>query len=164
MVTATDTVHAAVAAVPDPEMPMLTLADLGVLRSVDVEGDTAVVTLTPTYSGCPAMAEIKHDVRAAVEALGLRAEIRTRLAPAWSSEWITPRGRAALADAGIASPGRPRTVSLGLPSLTPPVDVVTCPRCGASDTRLTSAFGPTACTTLHACQVCGEPFEKVREQ
>ena len=160
----TDPVLAAVAAVPDPEMPMLTLADLGVVRDVDVRGDTAVVTLTPTYSGCPAMAEIKHDVRSAVEALGLRAEIRTRLSPAWSSDWISERGRAALASAGIAPPGSPRPVSLGLPSLTPPALHVACPRCGSADTRLTSAFGPTACTTLHACRSCGEPFEKVREQ
>ena len=164
MVTARSSVRTAVAAVPDPEMPMLTLDDLGVLRSVEVEGDIAVVTLTPTYSGCPAMAEIKNDVRAAVEALGLRAEIRTRLAPAWSSDWISARGRAALESAGIAPPGSPRTVSLGLPSLSPPVPVVDCPRCSSSDTRLTSAFGPTACTTLHVCGSCGEPFEKVREQ
>ena len=162
--TATSSVRDAVAAVPDPEMPMLTLDDLGVLRAVEVEGDTAVVTLTPTYSGCPAMAEIKHDVRMAVEALGLRAEIRTRLAPAWSTDWISERGREALASAGIAPPGQPRTVSLGLPSLAPPVSVVACPRCGSADTRLTSAFGPTACTTLHVCGSCGEPFEKVREQ
>ena len=161
--TGTDTVRDAVAAVPDPELPMLTLADLGVVRSVDVVGEVAVVTLTPTYSGCPAMAEIKHDVRAAVEALGLRVEIRTRLAPAWSSDWISERGRAALASAGVAPPGQPRPVSLGLPSVTP-VAVVDCPRCGSSDTRLTSAFGPTACTTLHVCGACGEPFEKVREQ
>ncbi len=156
-------VRDAVAAVPDPEMPMLTLADLGVLRSVEMEGEVAVVTLTPTYSGCPAMAEIKHDVRAAVEGLGLRAEIRTRLSPPWSTDWISPQGRAALAEAGIAPPGRPGTVELGLPALRP-VAVVACPRCGSAETRLTSAFGPTACTTLHVCGACGEPFEKVREQ
>ncbi|GAA1942437.1 phenylacetate-CoA oxygenase subunit PaaJ [Nocardioides marmoribigeumensis] len=155
-------VRAAVAAVPDPEMPMLTLADLGVLRSVEVSGSTAVVTLTPTYSGCPAMAEIKADVRATVEALGLRAEIRTRLSPPWSSDWITPAGRAALAEAGVAPPGPAGTVSLGLPAVLPVH--ATCPRCGSIDTRLTSAFGPTACTTLHTCSACGEPFEKVREQ
>jgi ring-1,2-phenylacetyl-CoA epoxidase subunit PaaD len=158
-----DDVRSAVAAVPDPEMPMLTLEDLGVLRSVSVDGEVAVVTLTPTYSGCPAMAEIKADVRAAVEALGLRAEIHTALAPPWSSDWITPRGREALASAGIAPPGTPRTVELGLPSLRV-LDVVRCPRCSSSETRLTSAFGPTACTTLHVCDACGEPFEKVREQ
>jgi ring-1,2-phenylacetyl-CoA epoxidase subunit PaaD len=156
-------VRAAVAAVVDPEMPMLTLEDLGVLRSVEVEGDVVVVTLTPTYSGCPAMAEIKRDVRAAVESQGLQAEIRTRLAPAWSTDWITPRGRAALASAGIAPPGRPRTVELGLPTVAP-LTGVGCPRCASEDTRLTSAFGPTACTTLHVCVACGEPFEKVREQ
>ena len=155
-------VRAAVAAVPDPEMPMLTLEDLGVLRSVDVEGEVAVVTLTPTYSGCPAMAEIKADVRAAVEATGLRAEIRTSLAPPWSSDWISPRGRAALASAGIAPPGAVGTVELGLPTVR--VVAADCPRCGSPETTLTSAFGPTACTTLHVCGACGEPFEKVREQ
>ena len=156
-------VRAAVAAVPDPEMPMLTLEDLGVLRSVTVSDGAAVVTLTPTYSGCPATAEIKADVRAAVEALGLRAEIRLSLAPPWSSDWITARGRSALAAAGIAPPGRARTVELGLPTLRV-LEEVACPRCSSSDTRLTSAFGPTACTTLHVCGACGEPFEKVREQ
>ncbi len=156
-------VRDAVASVPDPEMPMLTLGDLGVVRAVDVDGDVATVTLTPTYSGCPAMAEIKADVRSAVEALGLRAEIRTRLAPPWSSDWISPRGRSALASAGIAPPGPAGPVSLGLPTVRPPARV-DCPRCGSVDTRLTSAFGPTACTTLHVCGACGEPFEKVREQ
>jgi ring-1,2-phenylacetyl-CoA epoxidase subunit PaaD len=155
-------VRAAVAAVPDPEMPMLTLEDLGVLRSVEVCGDVAVVTLTPTYSGCPAMAEIKADVRGAVEALGLRAEIRTSLSPSWSSDWISPRGREALAAAGVAPPGQASPVSLGLPTVR--VTSADCPRCGSSDTSLTSAFGPTACTTLHVCRACGEPFEKVREQ
>ena len=156
-------VREAVAAVPDPEMPMLTLEDLGVLRSVAVDGDVAVVTLTPTYSGCPAMAEIKADVRAAVERLGLRAEIVTSLSPAWSSDWISPRGRAALVSAGVAPPGAVGPVSLGLPTVRS-VPVVACPRCSSTSTRLTSAFGPTACTTLHVCDVCGEPFEKVREQ
>jgi ring-1,2-phenylacetyl-CoA epoxidase subunit PaaD len=156
-------VRDAVAAVPDPEMPMLTLEDLGVLRSVDVDGDVAVVTLTPTYSGCPAMAEIKADVRAVVERLGLRAEIRTSLSPAWSSDWISPRGRAALASAGVAPPGAAGPVSLGLPTVRV-VPVVACPRCASTSTRLTSPFGPTACTTLHVCEACGEPFEKVREQ
>ena len=155
-------VREAVAAVPDPEMPMLTLEDLGVLRSVSVSEGVAVVTLTPTYSGCPAMAEIKTDVRATVEALGLRAEIVTSLAPPWSSDWITPAGRAALASAGIAPPGQVGAVQLGLPVVRPVS--AACPRCGSADTSLTSAFGPTACTTLHVCRACGEPFEKVREQ
>jgi ring-1,2-phenylacetyl-CoA epoxidase subunit PaaD len=158
-------VRDAVAAVRDPEMPMLTLADLGVLRSVEVEGEVAVVTLTPTYSGCPAMAEIKSDVRESVERLGLRAEIRTSLSPPWSSDWITPAGRAALAAAGIAPPGEVGPVQLGLPTVGTGRPVAAqCPRCGSSETRLTSAFGPTACTTLHVCSACGEPFETVREQ
>ena len=151
------------ALVPDPELPQLTLADLGILRSVEENDGRVVATITPTYSGCPAMREIGHDVRHHLERAGYRGvEVRTQLAPAWSSDWITDAGRRKLHAAGIAPPSaaRRRTgpvpLTLGLPAAVP------CPRCGAGDTRLTAAFSSTACKSLHRCGSCGEPFEAVK--
>lgn len=163
-VEATARARAAAGAVVDPELPMLTLADLGVLRDVTVEGDTVVVTLTPTYTGCPALTTMKADVRLALADAGFPdSEVRVSLSPAWSTDWISERGRAALQVHGIAPPAPVarggRTDLVLLPS--PPVP--TCPRCGSSATREVSRFGPTACTAQHVCADCGEPFEKVKE-
>lgn len=156
--------QAAASAVVDPELPMLTLADLGVLRSVELQDDRVVVTLTPTYSGCPALTTMKADLRLALAAAGFAdVELRTALAPAWTTEWITPAGRAALAANGIAppAPGPVRgPVFLGL--LERPPDPA-CPLCGSADTRLVSRFGASACTSQHVCRSCGEPFDKVKE-
>jgi ring-1,2-phenylacetyl-CoA epoxidase subunit PaaD len=152
--------EAAAAAVVDPELPMLTLAELGVLRSVAVEDGRVVVTLTPTYSGCPALATMKADLRLALAAAGFaEVELRTVLAPAWTTDWITPAGRAALAAHGIAPPA-PGPVFLGLLEAPP---TPTCPRCGSPETRLVSRFGASACTSQHVCRSCGEPFDKVKE-
>jgi ring-1,2-phenylacetyl-CoA epoxidase subunit PaaD len=156
--------RAAVSGVVDPELPMLTLADLGVLRSVEVTDGTVVVTLRPTYTGCPAMTTMTADVRLALAAAGFpHVEVRTDLTP-WSSDDITAAGRAALQEHGIAPPGR------GVP--TGPVDVLllaeppapACPRCGSPATRGLSRHGPSLCTSLHVCRSCAEPFEKVRER
>ncbi len=152
------------ATVPDPEMPMLTLADLGVLRSVDLEDDTVVVTITPTYSGCPAMATMRDDLVHRLADEGLRAVVRVSLAPAWSSDWITPRGRQALADHGISAPlAASRAAGPVAISLLPTRRALTCPRCGSERVELTSEFGPTACTALYRCASCLEPFEHVKE-
>jgi ring-1,2-phenylacetyl-CoA epoxidase subunit PaaD len=152
-----------VARVVDPELPMLTLDDLGVLRDVREHGDTVVVTLTPTYSGCPAMATMRADVLVALRRAGYeRAEVRTSLAPPWSSDWISERGRTALAQHGISPPQR--VVALGMPSVLDPVErTLTCPQCGSTDTRELSHFGTTACRSLHACRTCGEAFDHVKE-
>lgn len=151
------------AGVPDPELPMVTIADLGILRDVEVTAETVVVTITPTYSGCPAMREIAADVRRRLHGAGYDAvEVRTRLAPAWSTDWITADGRRALEAAGIAPPPSaprrtgPVPVSLGAPPPAP------CPRCGSSRTRRTAQFGAAACRSLHRCEDCGEPFEAVK--
>jgi ring-1,2-phenylacetyl-CoA epoxidase subunit PaaD len=152
--------------VPDPELPMLTLADLGVLRDVEVDGAHAIVWLTPTYSGCPAMHEMRRDVTARLAAAGFATvDVRTLLSPPWSSDLISADGRRKLAAAGIAPPrSRPKAssgpVPLTLFASGPPV---ACPACGSSETQRTAAFSGTACKDLHRCRACGEPFEHVKE-
>ncbi|GAB3442168.1 phenylacetate-CoA oxygenase subunit PaaJ [Phycicoccus ginsengisoli] len=158
--------YAVARTVTDPELPMLTLDDLGVLRGVDVEADgTVVVSITPTYSGCPAMATMRDDLVRALADAGLDARVRVSLSPAWTSDWISERGRAALADAGISAPHRVGHRAGGPVPLTlaPTRRAVTCPRCGSADTALTSEFGPTSCKALYRCTSCLEPFEHVKE-
>ncbi|MEJ2886372.1 1,2-phenylacetyl-CoA epoxidase subunit PaaD [Actinomycetospora aeridis] len=169
MVT-TEPTDARVAAenVVDPEMPMLTLADLGVLRGVETTADgTVVVTITPTYSGCPALDEMRADLRRTLQAAGHdRVEVRTTFSPPWSTDWISDEGRRKLAEAGVAPPGRigPRAAAGPVPlTLVAPSRTVACPQCGAPDTEESSRFGPTACTALRRCRACGEPFEHVKE-
>jgi ring-1,2-phenylacetyl-CoA epoxidase subunit PaaD len=158
-------------AVPDPELPMVTLADLGILRAVECEGEgeRVVVTITPTYSGCPALPEIAHDLRHRLTQAGFTDVIvRTELAPAWSSDWITAEGRRKLRAAGIAPPGPaqrrqapPGPVPLTLTATRR--EPVPCPRCGSADTTQTAAFSATACRALFRCVACREPFEYVKE-
>jgi len=157
--------HELAAAVRDPEMPMLTLADLGVLRDVHVDGSRVVVTITPTYTGCPALATMRDDLVHTLRDHGYAdVEVRVALHPAWSSDWITEHGRASLRRHGVSAPGpaaRPDgPVAL---SLQPTRRRLTCPRCGSDDVGLTSEFGPTACTALYRCTTCLEPFEHVKE-
>jgi ring-1,2-phenylacetyl-CoA epoxidase subunit PaaD len=157
---------AVAAAVTDPELPMLTLADLGILRDVRDSGDGVVVTITPTYSGCPAMAAIRDDVRSALTDAGYApVEVRTVLSPPWTTDWITPAGRDKLAAAGIAPPGpAPQRASGPVPLvLSPRPPAVRCPRCGHPETERLSAFGATACRELCRCPACREPFEHVKE-
>ncbi|MEU5194123.1 1,2-phenylacetyl-CoA epoxidase subunit PaaD [Streptomyces scabiei] len=150
--------------VPDPELPMLTLADLGVLREVELTEDgTVVASLTPTYSGCPAMAEMRADVAARLSAAGYaRVEIRTVLNPPWTTDWITDAGRRKLTEHGIAPPG---TAPRGpVPLLLSPIRrSVACPLCGSADTEETSRFAATSCKSLWRCRACREPFEHVKE-
>ncbi|MBC7633373.1 MAG: phenylacetate-CoA oxygenase subunit PaaJ [Flavobacterium sp.] len=153
------------ASVTDPEMPMLTLDDLGVLRDVALHDGTVVVTITPTYSGCPAMAAMRDDLVHRLHDHGFTdVQVRVSLHPAWSSDWITPRGRQAMADHGLSAPGpAPRHEGAVVLSLTPTRRNLTCPRCRSSDVEVTSEFGPTACKALYRCASCLEPFEHVKE-
>ena len=165
------------AAVPDPELPAVTVADLGILREIAIEEDRLVVSLTPTYSGCPALHDMRREVASRLAAAGFAgAEVRAVLSPPWSTDLITAAGRRKLAEAGIAPPrslsagrggrlsGTPREaegpVPLTLFAAGPPV---ACPWCGSADTERRAAFGSTACKDLHRCRTCAEPFEHVKE-
>lgn len=144
----------AIRAVPDPELPVISIADLGILRDISVEGDRVVVTITPTYSGCPAMDAIRTDVTQACQDAGYDdVEVRTVLSPAWTTDWMTDEGKAALESYGVAPPGR---VATGSTMLTLSVK---CPQCGSLDTRELSRFGSTACKALWSCNNCREPFD-----
>jgi ring-1,2-phenylacetyl-CoA epoxidase subunit PaaD len=150
-------------AVPDPELPMLTLAELGVLAGVEQDGDAVTVWLTPTYSGCPAIAEMAADVAHRLHGAGFaEADVRLRLDPPWSTDMITETGRAKLAAAGIAPPG-PAANRGGLLQLGPTRRLVHCPACDSTDTEELSRFGSTACKALWRCRACREPFERMKE-
>ncbi|MFW3171458.1 1,2-phenylacetyl-CoA epoxidase subunit PaaD [Geodermatophilus sp. CPCC 206100] len=152
--------------VTDPELPLLTLSDLGVLRDVHVgPTGTVVVELTPTYPGCPAMGTMRADlVRALAEAGFADVEVRTVPEPAWRTDWITADGRRKLVQAGIAppAPGRPAgPVALEEPVAVP--QAVSCPLCGSADTEALSEVGSTACKALRRCRGCAELFEHLKE-
>jgi len=152
--------------VPDPELPMLTLADLGILRDVAVSGTHIVVSLTPTYSGCPAIAEIRAELASRLAAAGFAdVEVRTVLSPPWTSDFISLEGRQKLAAAGIAPPrSRPEKAPGPIPlTLSARGPVVECPACGSADTVRTAAFSGTACKDLYRCRACAEPFEHIKE-
>ncbi|MPZ96672.1 MAG: phenylacetate-CoA oxygenase subunit PaaJ [Propionibacteriales bacterium] len=149
-----------VAAVPDPEIPVIGIDDLGILRAVEVDEHGHVdVTITPTYSGCPAMEAIQADVRTALARHGHHdVTVRLVLSPAWTTDWITPHGRCLLEEYGVAPPaaraadraaGGPMALTLS----------VRCPQCGSPDTRELSRFGSTACKSLWSCNACREPFD-----
>ncbi|MEE1930059.1 1,2-phenylacetyl-CoA epoxidase subunit PaaD [Streptomyces sp. TRM 70351] len=152
-------------AVPDPELPQVSIADLGVLRDLRVAADGRVeVELTPTYTGCPAIGVMAEDVSRVLREHGVReVVVRTVLAPAWSTDDITDAGRRKLAEAGIAPP-RPDAAAHARGA--GPVDValgVRCPHCGSADTALLSRFSSTACKALRRCSSCREPFDHFKE-
>jgi ring-1,2-phenylacetyl-CoA epoxidase subunit PaaD len=149
-----------VAAVLDPEVPVLTIADLGILREVSVAADGTVdVTITPTYSGCPAMDAIRDDIGSALREHGFAlGRLSTVLSPAWTTDWMTEEGKRKLLAYGIAPPARRTPESGAVPvSLS-----VRCPQCGSPDTRETSRFGSTACKALWVCTSCREPFDSFK--
>jgi ring-1,2-phenylacetyl-CoA epoxidase subunit PaaD len=151
-----DRLRRLVGAVPDPEVPVLSIADLGVLRSVEiVDAGAVVVTITPTYSGCPAMHHIEQAIRGVLDDEGLAGEVRTVYSPAWTTDWMSAEGRVKLRDYGIAPP---QQVAVALRSRQ-----VECPQCGSTETETVSQFGSTACKSLHRCLDCREPFDHFKE-
>ena len=149
--------------VPDPEVPALSVRDLGIVRDVIDHGDTLEVVLTPTYSGCPATEVIEHDVLAALEAARLGpARATLRRAPAWTTDWISEEGRRKLRDYGIAPPGPAAAdgaVAIRFIGRSKAEAAVACPRCGSQHTERLSMFGSTACKAMYRCLDCREPFE-----
>jgi ring-1,2-phenylacetyl-CoA epoxidase subunit PaaD len=145
----------AAATVVDPEIPVLTIADLGVLRGVEVKNGRVEVAITPTYSGCPAMNMIAVEIALALENAGfLEPNVRTVLSPAWTTDWMSEEGRSKLKAYGIAPP-RPASSRRALFG----VQQVSCPQCGSAETELLSEFGSTACKALWRCKSCREPFD-----
>lgn len=138
--------------VKDPEIPVLSIIDLGIVRAVRQDGDRLTVVITPTYTGCPAMGVIAGEIKATLADHGIAgAAVEISLAPAWTTDWMTGRGREALRSYGIAPPV-PGTCGV-LPAEVP------CPRCGSRRTSLLSRFGSTACKALYRCNDCREPFD-----
>jgi len=140
--------------IDDPELPHVTIGDLGIVRSVTIEAGTATVLLTPTYMGCPATEQIRDDVAEAVRAAGYEPNVQLVISPAWSTDWITERGHQRLLAAGIAPPP-----PAGDHSVTFVDAPVACPRCSSRRTRPISHFGGTACKATYVCNACSEPFE-----
>ncbi|HVE80417.1 MAG TPA: 1,2-phenylacetyl-CoA epoxidase subunit PaaD [Gemmatimonadaceae bacterium] len=152
---------AVLADVLDPEVPALSIVDLGIVRDVEVEGERLTVVVTPTYSGCPAMRVIERDIVEALERGGFAgARVRTTYAPAWTTDWISPAGREKLRAYGIAPPGPVQDEPL-VPLARRPI-VVACPFCGSSQTESRSEFGSTACKALMYCNECRQPFERFK--
>lgn len=144
----------AAAKVPDPEVPCVTVADLGILRDVRLDGDTMVARVSPTYSGCPAVQFIETAILAALTDAGFSARIERVLSPPWTTDWITEAGRAKLRAYGIAPPEKAAGKAALFGEVTVP-----CPRCASTDTEKLSEFGSTACKAQYRCTACLEPFD-----
>jgi ring-1,2-phenylacetyl-CoA epoxidase subunit PaaD len=159
MVTA-EQVWSAFEAIPDPEIPIISLVDLGVIRSVDVHDGHVHVEFTPTFLGCPALEVMKRALEESVSALGAEADVQVIQDDSWSTDKITPAGREKLRAAGFAPPA-PREVSA--PKLVQlQSNVFRCPYCGSTQTKLENIFGPTPCRSLRYCESCRQPFEQFK--
>jgi len=142
--------------VTDPEIPVLSIMDMGVVRTATLTGNKAFVQLTPTYSGCPAMDVMSVDIKVALHKAGYTTEVELVLSPAWSTDWITPKGRASLEAYGIAVPLEPDADKAALMG---EKKIVRCTLCGSENTKVVSPFGSTACKALFQCEDCLEPFD-----
>ena len=155
----------AIADIPDPEVPVVSIEDLGILRHLEVDesGRRVAVTITPTYSGCPAMAAIEQRIRHEAAKAGYECTVQTRLSPAWTTDWMSERGRQRLREFGIAPPEPGAGAAAGPVTLTLQRRQVACPQCGSTDTEELARFGSTACKALRRCLSCREPFDQFKE-
>jgi len=146
--------------VKDPEVPVIDVVELGVVRGATIEGDRVTVDITPTYSGCPAMRLIETEIEAALQRHGVaEVTVRTVFNPPWTTDWMSAEAREKLRAYGIAPPGPTGGASQELVPLMGPARSVACPYCGSKQTRLESEFGSTACKSIHVCLSCHQPFE-----
>jgi ring-1,2-phenylacetyl-CoA epoxidase subunit PaaD len=161
MTTNVEAAWAALEPLTDPEIPVISLRELGILRDVRQGADGLEVVITPTYSGCPAISQIEDDVRATLAQAGIAARVVTQLAPAWTTDWMTAEGKAKLHAYGIAPPHQTPAGSNVVRFIAQPAkaETVPCPHCGSSHTVESSHFGSTACKALYKCLDCQEPFD-----
>lgn len=155
-------IHELLDAVPDPEVPAISIVDLGIVRRVRFENGVATVTITPTYSGCPAMHMITENIRVALNAGGFeQVVVESVLSPAWTTDWMSSAAKEKLRAYGIAPPqgNRDTLVSINAGATRKKPDPIPCPYCDSKDTKLRSEFGPTACKALYSCNGCLQPFE-----
>jgi ring-1,2-phenylacetyl-CoA epoxidase subunit PaaD len=154
-------VHAALDQLCDPEIPVVSLREMGILREVYMSDKGVEVVITPTYSGCPAMEQIHDDILQSLQQLGVQGQVKTQLAPAWTTDWMSDSAKEKLRAYGIAPPNCQSTSTSQVVRFTRRLqdDAIACPRCGSSNTTITSAFGSTACKALCKCLSCQEPFD-----
>jgi ring-1,2-phenylacetyl-CoA epoxidase subunit PaaD len=154
-------VHAALDQLCDPEIPVVSLREMGILREVYISDTGVEVVITPTYSGCPAMEQIHDDILQCLHQLGVQGQVKTQLAPAWTTDWMSSSTKEKLRAYGIAPPNCQSSSTSQVVRFTRRLqdDVIACPRCGSSNTTITSAFGSTACKALCKCLNCQEPFD-----
>ena len=144
--------------IPDPEIPVLTITDLGVVREVEINGDSVIITITPTYSGCPAMNQFEDDIKTKLKENGIEyVKVNMRYDPAWTTDWLSEEAKQKLQDYGIAPPEQKTTDKNAL--IVDNRKSVTCPRCKSTNTKMISQFGSTACKALYQCNECHEPFD-----
>ena len=152
-----NSISALLSHVHDPEIPVLNILDMGIVRKIELKEDLLVITITPTYSGCPAMDMIAVDIKAILMENGYeKVEVKTVLSPAWSTDWISEEGLQKMKDYGIAPPIKGE---VDKSTLFPAPKIIPCPRCESDDTKLLSQFGSTACKALYQCNSCKEPFD-----
>jgi ring-1,2-phenylacetyl-CoA epoxidase subunit PaaD len=154
-----DVVWAALAKIPDPEIPVLSLVDLGVIKNVEVDNGSVRIDFTPTFMGCPALDAMAREMRTRVAELGAEVEVRVVLDDSWSTDRITPEGREKLRAAGFAPPAPRPAGRLELVHLQ---RGFRCPYCGSTDTKLDNLFGPTPCRSIRYCEACRQPFEQFK--
>ncbi|MBP6312067.1 MAG: phenylacetate-CoA oxygenase subunit PaaJ [Flavobacteriales bacterium] len=154
-----EAVYALLESVKDPEVPVISVRELGVLRDVEVREGKVFVTITPTYTGCPAMDVMREDIEKELTSSGVtNFQVTQVLAPAWTTDWISDEGKAKLKAYGIAPPEKTADIR----ALKGEAPIVPCPQCGSKDTAMISAFGSTACKALWKCNVCLEPFDQFK--